>query len=250
MASKPVKKGTNQQEKKAKGLLANVGDYKKKSLNLTKKQLGKSGQAAASARKIAISRTQYDPQTKKVLGPMGKPITGRVDMGGGNIAVYKDGVRVTAKKPGSGRKDRPSNGVSAAAKAAGAGKRYEEKKASMRPGQRPGAGPSGSRSAVSGTVTSGMQSAKDQSRRATSGTVAAAAQTRAPLAGQGMAGRAGAAGKARTVAQLERQLNLVKQAANARKSRAAQTAADRAAAQREQQRIKELQAAIERAKRS
>jgi DNA-binding protein H-NS len=65
-----------------------------------------------------------------------------------------------------------------------------------------------------------------------------------------MAGRAGAAGKARTVAQLERQLNLVKQAANARKSRAAQTAADRAAAQREQQRIKELQAAIERAKRS
>lgn len=246
MANKPVKKGTNQQEKKAKGLLANVGDYKKKSLNLTKKQLGKSGQAAASARKIAISRTQYDPQTKKVLGPMGKPITGRVDMGGGNIAVYKDGVRVTAKKAKSPSGPSTKKNPPASGPGATAAERMRMRNAK----NRPGAGPSGSRSAVSGTVTSGMQSAKDQSRRATSGTVGAAAQTRAPLAGQGMAGRAGAAGKARTVAQLERQLNLVKQAANARKSRAAQTAADRAAAQREQQRIKELQAAIERAKRS
>lgn len=93
-----------QTEKKAKGLRAGVGDYKGKTLNLRKGQLGKAGQAAASARKIAISRTKYDPETKKVLGPMGKPITGRVDMGGGNIAVYKNGVRVRAQKPSSGSK--------------------------------------------------------------------------------------------------------------------------------------------------
>lgn len=94
--NKPVKKGMNQTEKRAKGLLANVGDYKGKTLNLTKKQLGASGMKAFSARKIAISQTRYDKASKKVLGPMGKPITGRVDLGGGNIAVYKNGVRVRA----------------------------------------------------------------------------------------------------------------------------------------------------------
>ena len=93
MAKKP------QTEEKAKGLLKNVGNYKGKTLNLSKKQLGASGRAAAATRKIAISRTTYDPATKKVLGPMGKPITGRVDLGGGNIAVYKNGVRVRAQAP-------------------------------------------------------------------------------------------------------------------------------------------------------
>lgn len=95
MAKKP------QTEEKAKGLLKNVGNYKGKTLNLSKKQLGASGRKAASARKIAISRTTYDPKTKKVIGPMGKPITGRVDLGGGNIAVYKNGVRVRAQAPSS-----------------------------------------------------------------------------------------------------------------------------------------------------
>jgi len=96
-----VKKGKNQTEETAKGLLKNVGNYKGKTLNLTKKQLGKSGAAAASQRKIAISKTRYDEKSKKVLGPMGKPITGRVDLGGGNIAVYKNGVRVKAASPSS-----------------------------------------------------------------------------------------------------------------------------------------------------
>ena len=97
MAKKP------QTEEKAKGLLKNVGNYKGKTLNLSKKQLGASGRAAAATRKIAISRTTYDPATKKVLGPMGKPITGRVDLGGGNIAVYKNGVRVRAGGGGNGQ---------------------------------------------------------------------------------------------------------------------------------------------------
>lgn len=95
--NKPVKKGTNQRVSQAKGLVDKVGTYgNKKSLNLTKKQLGASGAKAASKDKIAISRTTYNTTTKKVTGPMGKPITGRVDMGGGNIAVYKQGVRVKA----------------------------------------------------------------------------------------------------------------------------------------------------------
>lgn len=99
MAKKP------QTEEKAKGLLKNVGNYKGKTLNLSKKQLGASGRAAAGDRKIAISRTYYDAKTKKVIGPMGKPITGRVDLGGGNIAVYKNGVRVRAQAPSSKPKD-------------------------------------------------------------------------------------------------------------------------------------------------
>ena len=95
--NKPVKKGTNQRVSQAKGLADKVGKYKDaKTLNLKKSQLGASGQKASATRKIAISRTRYDGATKKVLGPMGKPITGRVDMGGGNIAVYKNGVRVRA----------------------------------------------------------------------------------------------------------------------------------------------------------
>lgn len=131
MAKKP------QTEEKAKGLLKNVGNYKGKTLNLSKKQLGASGRAAAATRKIAISRTTYDPATKKVLGPMGKPITGRVDLGGGNIAVYKNGVRVRAQKPST----RPTGGGSGSRAggdgnkppkpSSGAGKRYEERKSAV-----------------------------------------------------------------------------------------------------------------------
>ena len=118
--NKPVKKGTAQTESKSTGLTGyrggkqinkgkdsankSVGNYSGKTLNLTKKQLGASGRKAAASDKIAISRTRYDTASKKVLGPMGKPITGRVDLGGGNIAVYKQGVRVraTASKPKGG----------------------------------------------------------------------------------------------------------------------------------------------------
>lgn len=95
--NKPVKKGTKQRFSQTESITVGTGDYgNKKSFNLTKKQLGAKGAKAASTRKIAISRTEY--RNGKVYGPMNKPITGRVDMGGGNIAVYKNGVRVTAKK--------------------------------------------------------------------------------------------------------------------------------------------------------
>ena len=107
-AGAPVKKGTAQKTSQAKGLVDKVGSYgNKKTLNLTKKQLGASGAKAASTRKIAISRTEY--RDGKVYGPMNKPITGRVDMGGGNIAVYKNGVRVKASsaKPSSPDKPKP-----------------------------------------------------------------------------------------------------------------------------------------------
>lgn len=87
-----------QTEKKAKGLIKGVGDYKGKTLNLTKKQLGKKGTVAAKKRTVSISNTKYDTATKKVTGPAGKPLTGKVDLGGGNMAVYKNGVRVRAAK--------------------------------------------------------------------------------------------------------------------------------------------------------
>jgi len=102
-----------QQEEKAKGLIGlkkgkkvagapySVGNYKRKSLNLKDKQLGAAGRKAAAVRggvKVPISGTRYDTTTKKVYGPAGKLLTGRVDLGGGNIGVYRNGVRVTAKK--------------------------------------------------------------------------------------------------------------------------------------------------------
>jgi hypothetical protein len=102
-----------QQEEKAKGLIGlkkgkkiagapnSVGNYKRKSLNLKDKQLGAAGRKAAAVRggkKVSISNTRYDTTTKKVYGPAGNLLTGRVNLGGGNIGVYRNGVRVTAKK--------------------------------------------------------------------------------------------------------------------------------------------------------
>lgn len=125
MAKKP------QTEAKAKGLIANVGDYRGKTLNLSKKQLGKSGRSAAAARTVDISQTRYEG--KKVLGPKGKALTGRVDLGGGNIAVYQKGVRVRAQKPqaptGGGGTPKPSavtSRVSPSARGEGAGKKYQK----------------------------------------------------------------------------------------------------------------------------
>ena len=74
------------------------GKFKgKDSINLSKKELGKKGAAAATKRTVNISNTKYDATAKKVMGPAGKPLTGKVDMGGGNMAVYKDGKRVTSR---------------------------------------------------------------------------------------------------------------------------------------------------------
>ena len=87
---------------KAKGLYDKVGSYgNKKSLNLRNKQLGKKGVAASKKRTVSISNTSYDKKTKIVTGPKDKPLTGKVDMGGGNMAVYRNGKRVTAKRPKS-----------------------------------------------------------------------------------------------------------------------------------------------------
>ena len=85
---------------KAKGLYDKVGSYgNKKSLNLRNKQLGKKGVAASKKRTVSISNTSYDKKTEIVTGPKDKPLTGKVDMGGGNMAVYRNGKRVTAKRP-------------------------------------------------------------------------------------------------------------------------------------------------------
>ena len=86
---------------KAKGLHDDVGSYgNKKSLNLRKKQLGKKGVAASKKRTVSISKTEHmkeGPNKGKVVGPKGNLLTGKVDMGGGNMAVYRNGKRVTAK---------------------------------------------------------------------------------------------------------------------------------------------------------
>lgn len=90
---------------KAKGLYDDVGSYgNKKSLNLRNKQLGKKGVAASKKRTVSISKTKHmkeGPNKGKVVGPKGNPLTGKVDMGGGNMAVYRNGKRVTAKRPKS-----------------------------------------------------------------------------------------------------------------------------------------------------
>ena len=99
-----------QTEKKAKGLIKGVGDYKGKTLNLTKKQLGKKGTSAAKKRTVNISNTKYDATAKKVMGPAGKPLTGKVDLGGGNMAVYRNGVRVRAAKKAPAKPTRSGNG--------------------------------------------------------------------------------------------------------------------------------------------
>ena len=105
-----------QTEKKAKGLAKGVGDYKGKTLNLTKKQLGKAGTAAAQKRTVDISATKFEAGSKKVLGPGGKPLTGTVDLGGGNMAVYKNGVRVRAAAPKSSATSKSSTGTDKAKK--------------------------------------------------------------------------------------------------------------------------------------
>jgi hypothetical protein len=114
-----------QTEEKAKGLIGlkkgkkvagaaySVGNYKGKTLNLKKKQLTAAARKAAAVRggrKVNISNTKYDSSTKKVLGPKGNPLTGKVDLGGGNIAIYKNGVRVRAKTPPTTSKGRGGGG--------------------------------------------------------------------------------------------------------------------------------------------
>ena len=93
-----AEKAKKQKASKVSGLYEGVGKFKgKKSLNLRDKQLGKKGVAASKKRTVSISNTSYDKKTKIVTGPKGNALTGKVDMGGGNMAVYRNGKRVTAK---------------------------------------------------------------------------------------------------------------------------------------------------------
>ena len=94
-----AEKAKKQKASKVSGLYEGVGKFKgKKSLNLRDKQLGKKGVAASKKRTVSISNTSYDKKTKIVTGPKGNALTGKVDMGGGNMAVYRNGKRVTAAK--------------------------------------------------------------------------------------------------------------------------------------------------------
>ena len=73
------------------------GEYKRKAVNLSQKQLKAAGAAkAAKARTVSISSTKRitsGPNKGKTVGPGGKPLTGTV-MINGKRAVYKDGKRV------------------------------------------------------------------------------------------------------------------------------------------------------------
>jgi len=102
-----------QTEAKAKGLVKDVGDYKGRTLNLTKKQVAKSGvkgaRRAASAKGTSISDTKFVKGKGVMAG--GKLFTGNVDLGGGNIAVYVRGKRVRAKDTKGTSKRNPPPGL-------------------------------------------------------------------------------------------------------------------------------------------
>lgn len=119
MAKKP------QTEEKAKGLIGlskgkkvagaqnSVGNYRGRTLNLSAKQIAKSGvkgaRSAARQGATSISDTKFEKGKGVTKG--GKLFTGNVDLGGGNIAVYVGGKRVRAakgKSPGGGRNGNPN----------------------------------------------------------------------------------------------------------------------------------------------
>jgi len=106
--------------KKTPGAPYSVGDYKGRTLNLTSKQIARSGvkgaRKAAAAKATSISDTKFEKGKGVTKG--GKAFTGNVDLGGGNIAVYVDGKRVRARavkgKGGNGNpKPPPSNYMTA-----------------------------------------------------------------------------------------------------------------------------------------
>lgn len=71
------------------------GKYVRKAQNLSAAQLKKAGAAkAAKKRTVDISQTSRAYGKGVTLGPGGKPLTGTVNMGNGNTAVYKNGKRV------------------------------------------------------------------------------------------------------------------------------------------------------------
>lgn len=85
--------------KKVEGAAYSVGNYKGKTLNLSKKQIAAKGKKAVSAsRQTATNISDTKFEKGKGVTKNGKAFTGKVDLGGGNIAVYVGGKRVRAAK--------------------------------------------------------------------------------------------------------------------------------------------------------
>ena len=88
------------------------GTYGRKAENLTKKELKKAGGAkAAAGPNVDITKTTRDYSRGITLGPKGKPLTGRVKLQNGNMAVYKAGKRVVAAAPGKKNPNGAGSGV-------------------------------------------------------------------------------------------------------------------------------------------
>jgi hypothetical protein len=86
------------------------GQYGRKAENLTKKELKKAGGAkAAAGPKVSISQTSRDTNRGITLGPKGKPLTGRVKLENGNMAVYKAGKRVIKAAASTGGSNASGN---------------------------------------------------------------------------------------------------------------------------------------------
>lgn len=113
--------------KKVEGAAYSVGNYKGKTLNLSAKQIAKSGvkgAKAASKNTVSISDTKYE-KGKGVLDKSGKALSGTVDLGGGNMAVYVNGKRVRAAaakpKPATPARGGSSGGSRGGSSSAGGG---------------------------------------------------------------------------------------------------------------------------------
>lgn len=216
------------------------GKYSRKAMNLSKKELGKAGVAAARKRTVDISQTRRE--SGKTLGPGGKPLTGRVKMGNGNIAVYKDGKRVISQAPKKAAaptvrkqsdKPKPPREMSPAAKKAKetrTGRRAVD--TAGRAGMamaRDKSGTGASRPRVSGTVASAI--ASGNARGASSNSTSPQSRS-GPF---GPAGRIGAnAGNVRLlskIADLKRKADLAAQ--QQRNTKASEAARAKAKAERE-----------------
>lgn len=83
--------------KKVEGAAYSVGNYTGRTLNLSQKQIAAKGKkAVAASRQAATSISDTKFEKGKGVTKGGKAFTGKVDLGGGNIAVYVDGKRVRA----------------------------------------------------------------------------------------------------------------------------------------------------------
>ena len=114
------------------------GKYGRKAENLTAKELKRAGGAkAAATREVKIQDTRRDTTRGITLGPKGKPLTGKVTLENGSVAVYKNGKRVVA----AAKKAAPSTSKSSTkAPAKTPVKTPERGMSSYTPGKKQGAG--------------------------------------------------------------------------------------------------------------